>query len=613
MWYDFGLNIAQSTQDGVKKLAKNVDDLVRDFVNLKQAATASEKAVDKAVNAGNSTKTPTMPSLGGDGSEGGGSGRSNSRFKNFLLRSKKFKGALDDKSRGLLDMLKNSKVATKGMGKLTKVMKVGHKVLGGVAKAGAAVGATLGVALVAIAALALGAAAAVLPILMLKGSMEESEKQADSLKVSFGGLTNTLNAMQFSFDKIASGQAGTSSMSNIMEGMGNLQKKGVDAKKYFQTISDMAGATGHTFAETSAAISSAIEGNTGALEDWGIQEPYMRFLSMYKANSPQMRAAVLSFVEQQKQFSGGAAEAAMSFEGSKNRIKSVFQEFKQSIMGRLDDENSLISRVRATMSKVADWFDRHRAKMIDIARGIGIVLKWVWTQAEGFARRVANAISRIMDKLSDGNRSFTERMRSMVLWLEVVKTLIVRKLKAAYEAYKDFSEKWAAIDKKIGDFMFKLGKNIRNAITRPIYELSFQLQTMWDILVKLSKWDLDGAKQSFALLGLDAMKARNQGGSGRATGSNDPSKGVMPTVMDSAAKNRSGLSIKDDYIQWAGRAFKDDRNSNIDIHDQLERAVKNDIHIEVNYSSDVDPEEMAARLAKEIDRKLLEKSRRGGN
>lgn len=265
---------------------------------------------------------------------------------------------------------------------------------------------------------------------------EKQESLARSSQLFFGSMENSYNAMAFAEDKLLSGK-GAWAKSDIMQGMNALQSVGVDAKKNYQMIADMAGKSGKSFADTAQAVSSAIQGNSSALEGFGIQEMHLRGITnALRQNTPAMRGAILGFLANQKQFKGGAEAMASTITGLKTQLTGWKDMFLEAIVGKASDPNSLTSSVTNTFKHVTEALQRNKGKIQEIARGVGTILKWIW-------RQVDIIVHRVTQKLDNLNMAkFQIHVKNVIVWLELMKIRVARIFDEWGWAFKTMLEIW---------------------------------------------------------------------------------------------------------------------------------------------------------------------------
>lgn len=294
----------------------------------------------------------------------------------------------------------------------------------------------------------------------LFSEMKELETLGRKNQIFMGNASNVYNAIEKFKHKQAEGLTPFSS-NDLLEGYNTLAQKGIDATQKFELINNMAAKAGVSFAEASNDIASAMQGNAAAFEKYGLDQKFLAFTKGIEGNTPRMRSAVLSVLENNKAlWKDGAKDAVNSIEGYQGMIKASWEIFKEKIIGRPDDPNSLASKIRDTFKKIANFMHHHGKQIAAIGSAIGEVFKRVWSWVEGFGRKIAHALVGHSHSAEEFVNKLKDRTMRFVLFIELVKNKVVWLIKTLWSFAKPFIER--AIENPtetlIQGLLFKLAK-----------------------------------------------------------------------------------------------------------------------------------------------------------
>ena len=238
----------------------------------------------------------------------------------------------------------------------------------------------------------------------------------------FGSKGAATDAIDFVKQKIASGKAAIGTVEEMVEGMNSLQGLGIDAKNNFDLLADIAGKAGKSLSDVSSALSS------GDWSGFAIPPAYTKFFEMLKGMPAMAINSQLAWLKTQKQFAGGAVEMSNTWEGLVLTLKMQWTTFKEAIVGKESDPNSLASSVKSFLKRITTWLAENKEKIQAYAQGIGEILKWVWKKAEHFLERIASGFTSLSVE------SIQDKFMRIVVWLEAVTIKIGR-----------FFDKWGSI------------------------------------------------------------------------------------------------------------------------------------------------------------------------
>lgn len=263
----------------------------------------------------------------------------------------------------------------------------------------------------------------------LKSSASEYVDTLKKNTLIFGGQISAIKAMNQAQDRLIKGISHFS-VDDQLNGMRQLAAVGIDARKNLEWIDKAAHATGKSFAEFSGAISSAIQGNMGALVDMGlITQRATRMFDKYQGNTIMRQQAILNFVKQHK----GLQNAIMNdFETVKDqmiRIGESWKRFLQTIVGKPNDPGSLYGTVVQTFKNIADAISRNQVAIQNAGAAIGMTLTWMVRNVGHVLMWMGRQVKKAIDFVGLSSDSFIDKLRSFFVWLEFWKVHIVNFLK----------------------------------------------------------------------------------------------------------------------------------------------------------------------------------------
>jgi hypothetical protein len=288
--------------------------------------------------------------------------------------------------------------------------------------------------------------------------------------IAFNGYQNSLNAYSKFQNDIISGKL-RGSAEQYMSAATTFSKIGVKMTDDLTLrINDWAAASGKNANEVANDLSSAAQGNGGALVDYGITERTMKQFQRYTAGTTQMRDAVLSFVKAQSQFNGIAKEAPLTWANISDRMRAMKNKFFEAIAGRQNDPNSLNAMVKKTVNDALAFLNKNSETFKALAGLISASLKWIWKQISHFVEFIVQKGQQSIDSLQSYITNWRERVAGFILYLELVKLGITR----FYERNKEVIDgiiKYYLIFKvakkalNIGDGIIKSVKNYGKAVS----------------------------------------------------------------------------------------------------------------------------------------------------
>lgn len=244
--------------------------------------------------------------------------------------------------------------------------------------------------------------------------------------IAFNGYQNSLNAYSKFQNDIISGKL-RGSAEQYLSAATTFSKIGVKMTDDLTLrINDWAAASGKNANEVANDLSSAAQGNKGALVDYGITERTMKQFQRYTAGTTQMRDAVLSFVKAQSQFNGIAKEAPLTWANISDRMRAMKNKFFEAIAGRQNDPNSLNAMVKKTVNDALTFLNKNSETFKALAGLISASLKWIWKQISHFVEFIVQKGQQSIDSLQSYMTNWRERVAGFILYLELVKLGITR-------------------------------------------------------------------------------------------------------------------------------------------------------------------------------------------
>ena len=241
----------------------------------------------------------------------------------------------------------------------------------------------------------------------------------------FGGVLSTMRAMEQAQDRLIKGQS-YFSVDDQLKGMNELMASGIKVGKNIDWINKAAHATGKSFAQFSGMISSAIQGNTGALVEAGLMtQRATRMFDKYAANTVMRQQAILNFVKNHKGLMNAIKNDFETIQDQMRRLQGIWQAFLQSIVGKPNDPSSLYGQTVRALKGVADAIASNMQTIRRYGYIIGHVLGWVVKQVGAFITWLGRIAKRAIQSVWKVTDKYQEQARAIVVWLEFWKQAIV--------------------------------------------------------------------------------------------------------------------------------------------------------------------------------------------
>lgn len=267
----------------------------------------------------------------------------------------------------------------------------------------------------------LSVTAAIYGLMTTANDYDETLKNS---RVAFGGYTNAIRAMTYAQQKLLDGKSYFDT-GDIIQGMNDLQELGINAKKNFDWINNMASWAGKTFTETGDRIVAAIHGDETALRSFGIPEIVMKQFKKFQGNTVMMRDAVIGFLRGQKQFRDGFDKTMVTIPMYFRRMRGFVTLFSQSILGKPTDPNSLLNSFKDTLDKINEFFKAHQKTIVRTGAYIGQILKFMFKTMGEFIRFIFRGTGDAVKALDKFMQNYQHNMMSTLLWLELAKGKVV--------------------------------------------------------------------------------------------------------------------------------------------------------------------------------------------
>lgn len=244
-------------------------------------------------------------------------------------------------------------------------------------------------------------------------------------QIFFGGQVATMKAIADAQDRIIQGTS-RFDVNDQLEGMNNLMRVGIDARKEFEWTEKAAHAMGVSYSQFSNAIANGIRGNMSGLVDMGlITERATRMFEKYQGNTVMRQQAILNFVKQHKALQTAIKQDFGTIQDEMRRLTSVWKSFLQAILGQPNDPGSFYGQVRSALKEVADGFARNTVIIRRYAFQIGQVLGWVIRQIGHLVTWLGRQVKSVLQMIWKVGEDYQERVRSVLVWLEFWKVAIV--------------------------------------------------------------------------------------------------------------------------------------------------------------------------------------------
>lgn len=249
----------------------------------------------------------------------------------------------------------------------------------------------------------------------------EMDDRLNRNMVAFGGYANTLKAIAYTSDKIASGVASAFDQDDLIAGMRELQRAGLNAKTNFDLVAKAAEATGSTYTNVASAIRS---GNVNALAEMGIiTDRTARSVENMGLTQQQSMKVVLGYLSQAEK-KGMFDGTVKTFPAILARFKEFGKELMKAVLGDPKDPEGFAFTVKRQLSEIADFFYRNLDTIRKVGALIGRILKFIAEVSYDFMRGVWSIVKGVGKSIESFFGNFWEKMMSFGLYLEILRVQI---------------------------------------------------------------------------------------------------------------------------------------------------------------------------------------------
>ena len=257
------------------------------------------------------------------------------------------------------------------------------------------------------------------------GQGQALENNAFKGSVMFGNKGNYLKAYDLAQKLSTQGKSGFQT-DDLVEGFQKMMYAGIDAKKNYKWVSNVAGATGQKFSETANNLSSAVYGNSDVMRQYGATNAQVKSLDLWGHTPQQRKAMIVAMLKDNKLFINGAKEQAQTLTGIFNQIGSKWEMFVQKIIGKPSDKNSLYTAIKNMFQKINNFFDRNSERIGRFAYAAAETFKWMVKQIEGVGRYLARKAESFLSIFDGSETTFKQKIAKFILWLDLTKLKVKR-------------------------------------------------------------------------------------------------------------------------------------------------------------------------------------------
>lgn len=329
-----------------------------------------------------------------------------------------------------------------------------------------------------IGALALQVTALTGSFYALISASDQMDELFQKNQVAFGGYANTLKAIQYSSEKLASGNSYFDG-EDIMNGMKMIQRAGRNARKEFDLVNKSAQATGMSFTQMASTIE---KGDFGALAQAGLITNRMALSFQRMGFNARMASEQVHKLIEEANKKGMFEDTVKSLPQLLRRVKQFGVEFVRAILGDPKDPNGFMFTVKRTISQVSDFLYHNLNKIKAVGMLIGQFLKFVFQVVFDFAKRIWHNIASIIGNTDNFFNHFQDKLLSFGLWLGIIRA----KISAFFDDYGGMIKKVALIFLALYGIS-KIGAGIKSAGTA-MYFLGQSMQYVGSFSGVLRAW-----------------------------------------------------------------------------------------------------------------------------
>lgn len=243
--------------------------------------------------------------------------------------------------------------------------------------------------------------------------------------ISFGGVLSTMKAIEQAQNRLIKGQS-YFGVEDQLKGLKQLMTVGIDVGENIEWINKAAHATGKSYSEFAGMIASAIQGNSQALVDAGLMtQRATRIFDKYQANTIMRQQAIFNFVKNHKGLMSAIKNDFETIQDQMTRIKGVWKEFLQSVVGKPNDPQSFYGQIVISMKMVATALARNMEQIKRYGYIIGQTLGWVIRQIGHFVVWVGRQVKKALESVWTVTDDFQNQTRSLLVWLEFWKLKVI--------------------------------------------------------------------------------------------------------------------------------------------------------------------------------------------
>lgn len=257
-------------------------------------------------------------------------------------------------------------------------------------------------------------------IYALSSSTEQMDDVFKKNQVAMGGYTNTLKAMNFVSQQVASG-ASYFAEEDIFAGIRLLNRAGIDAKKNFDLINKAASATGNNFTEMAGAVQS---GSFSALAEAGIITDRMAYSWEQMGLTAQQSSKKILAMLQQANAKGLFDNTIQTFPAILARFREFGKQFVRAIIGDPKDPEGFAFTVKKVFTEIADFIYTKLNAIRAVGMMIGKFLTFAAKVTWDFTKRIAKNVGQLFNINDKFFENFQKKMLSLGLWLEIVRVKI---------------------------------------------------------------------------------------------------------------------------------------------------------------------------------------------
>jgi len=279
---------------------------------------------------------------------------------------------------------------------------------------------------------------------MFKKSMEAADgfnRVIRKTKIASGGQANSERDLMYKKSQGAKGQLFLSDTEYVGV-KNNLARLDLDFKDTLNSLQKLSFHTGQSVGDLSEQLHDAIMYGGDALYKSMMmnQRLMQRVMSVIPEGTKMSRDAVMEVIKDQKLLNSILKDTPKTIDEMMSRISEYKDLMTMTLVGRIDDPNSLYSVYRDTFKSIADWLMSHKKQIADVVRVATAFFKQLIGAVRDLGQILGGYLDRQFKKVGAGTDEFGMKLLAIEMRFVILRAKIVRFVKEAIPAIIDMAK-----------------------------------------------------------------------------------------------------------------------------------------------------------------------------